>query len=130
MVCVRQGGVFVISSFLRASSCASNTHIRRGCPKGEERERKKEKAPDEPVGIFVDLTIQKVWRMFSMTTDVSIDQGECKGVAVSSCTSGEGWKCRHSCVKPPASFDFPVKQDAQVNKSPETSDTSPLNCKE
>lgn len=126
MVCVQQGGVFLISSFLRASSCASNTHIRRGCPKGEERERKKEKAPDEPVGIFVDLTIQKVWRIFPMAVVTSTNPGEYEVIVGQRYISREGWKCCHSFVKPPESFEFPVKQDAQAGRSPESSSTSPL----
>ena len=51
------GGVFLISSFLRALLRARSASIRRGCPKEEEK-KEREKAPDETGRDFCCLTMR------------------------------------------------------------------------
>ena len=47
------GGVFLISSFLRALLRARSASIRRGCPKEEEKKEREKRHPTKQVGIFV-----------------------------------------------------------------------------
>lgn len=66
-----------------------------------------------------------------MKTDIPTNQRGQKMEAGIGCTSRrEGWRCCHSFVKPPASFDFPVKQDIPAKMSSESPDASPLKRKE